>query len=121
MLVLAKNFRPTEQDAAQLLQTWLRKAAGSSTGFEVKNDTEVAPASNKTLIVVGPTSLLKTDARVAALNDDGFLIHGAGSIISIEGRTGDGTYYGAVSFLDRYAGVRFYMPTDLWTSLPAES
>jgi hypothetical protein len=120
VVVVAKDASGAEQDAAKLLQTWLRKACGTAGGFEIQNVAQGSTKfpADKAVIALGATAG-PPDPRVAFLEDDGFLIHRDGSVISITGHTGDGTYYGAVSFLDRYAGVRFYMPTELWTSLPA--
>lgn len=140
VVVVAKGAPAAEQDAAKLLQTWLRKACGVTTGFEILSVPPLRQGSggqvagsggqgagsgaaaalpkDKVLIVLG-SAAGQLDPRVAALEDDGFLIHHEGNVIAITGRTADGTYYGAVSFLDRYAGVRFYMPTEFWTSLPA--
>jgi len=121
-ILVAKNGPSDEQNAAKLLQKWLRQASGVTTGFDLQNAAPVttnSEATGRIVIAVGATAQLPTDPRVAKLNDDGFLIHRAGATIAIEGKTAAGTFYGAVAFLDRYAGVRFYMPTDLWTSLPA--
>ena len=119
LVVLAKNAPAPEQQAAKLLQTWLRKTCNVATGFEIKTEPDAAALKNKIAIAVGSTSLAKPDPRVAKLNDDGFLIHREGAAIAITGHTANATYYGAVAFLDRYAGVRFYMPGDLWTSRSA--
>ncbi len=119
VLVVAKAGDKNEQDAARLLQTWLRKACASPAGFDIKDDSDASAWSGKTAVAVGRNSLLKPDSRLDELNDDGFVIHGQEGIITIAGHTSNATYYGVVSFLDRYAGVRFYMPGELWTSLPA--
>lgn len=119
VVVIGKNADNNEHDAAKLLQTWLRKACASTTGFDIKSDGNAADWKDKTVLAIGNTSLVKPDSRLGSLNDDGFVIHGDGPVISIAGHTSNGTYFGAISFLDRYAGVRFYMPTEFWTSLPA--
>jgi len=120
VVVVAKNAPAAEQDAAKLLQTWLRKACGVANGFEILNvaPSSPSPAANGTTLALG-SAAGPMDPRVASLEDDGFLIHREGRTIAITGHTGDGTYYGAVDFLNRYAGVRFYMPTEFWTSLPS--
>ncbi|HVU37203.1 MAG TPA: DUF4838 domain-containing protein [Opitutales bacterium] len=119
VVVIGKNADKNEHDAAAMLQTWLRKASTSTTGFDIKSDGNAVDWKDKTALAVGHTSLTSPDPRLAELNDDGFVIHGNGPVISIAGHTSNATYYAAVSFLDRYAGVRFYMPGELWTSLPA--
>jgi len=129
IIVVAKDAPAAEQDAAKLLQAWLRKTCEVTTGFEIQNwaqgtasrergltsPTGTALPKDKMVIALGSV-LGPPDPRVAKLHDDGFLIHRAGSAITVAGRTATGTYFGAVAFLDRYAGVRFYMPGDLWTS-----
>ena len=47
------------------------------------------------------------------------MLRRTGNVVSIAGGKPSGTFHGAAAFLDRYCGVRFYMPTDLFTSLPA--
>ncbi len=122
IIVVSKTAPPPEQDAAKLLQTWLRKTCDVTTGFEIEsrepetgNPDPEERAKGQIVLALGSV-LGPPDSRVAGVNADGFLIHRANSTIVIAGRTANGTYYGAVAFLDRYAGVRFYMPGDLWTS-----
>ena len=124
VVLVGKNASAAELDASKLLQTWLRKACGVSAGFEIQSteqDTGSSAAADlpkDTVIIALGAVLGPPDSRVTSLEDDGYLIHRDGQVIAITGPTGDGTYYGAVAFLDRYAGVRFYLPTELWTSLP---
>jgi hypothetical protein len=119
VLLLPAHPDSNENDAATLLQTWLRKASGVSTGFTIKNELAIFRPASQVVIALG-NATAHPDPRLAQLSDDGFLIHRTGQEISIAGRLSSGTFYGAVSFLDRYAGVRFYMPTATWTSLPAD-
>jgi hypothetical protein len=121
VLVVPAKAEANETAAAKLLQTWLRKASRVDSGFDTVTAMPAETPPAKIAIALGNTTE-KADPRVAGLNDDGFLIHRVNDhTISIAGPTTGGTYYGAVAFLDRYAGVRFYMPTELWTSLPAKS
>ena len=104
IIAFANNAPADEQNAALLLQKWLRRASGVSTGFYLQNINPSATSdelSGKTVIAVGETPLLPADPRLATLNEDGFLIHQTGSTIAIQGKTAAGSYYGAVAFLDK--------------------
>jgi len=119
VLAISSNATSSEKQAAIVLQKWLRKASVSNAGFDVLTETAALKLyPEDTIIAIGATQWAAAPQAIAALNDDGFLIHAAGSIISISAKTPDGAFYGAMAFLDRYAGVRFYMPGDQWTSLP---
>jgi len=100
-----------EEQAAQLLQEWLRKATKSKTGFDIRTGTD----HKGVIISLGAVSGAPSppDSR------DGFRIQRRGDRISIVGGSPEATFYGAARFLDLFAGVRFYMPRDLFTSLPA--
>lgn len=99
-----------EQAAARLLQEWLRKAVRSESGFEINSPERTSRA--RAVIEVGT----RADAK---LFRDGYLIRRKGRRITIAGGSPAGTFFGAAAFLDRFAGVRFYMPGNLFTSLPA--
>ena len=109
-------------EAADLLQHWLRKATGSAAGFEIVAEDKIAPRTGpgpkKTILALGPTQRARA-VRPKKLWRDGFVIRRDGDVIVIAGGGPRGTFFGAVHFLDRFAGVRFYMPGDLFTSLPA--
>lgn len=117
-IVLAANAESFEVKAAALLQEWLRKAFRRTDGFEIDRE---GPADVRmgTVIAVGRTKVAPS-TEIEKLWRDGFVLRSAPSQIIIAGATPEATYYGASHFLDRYIGVRFYMPGDLFTSLPAE-
>jgi len=104
--------------AAKLLQTWLRRAYGTSTGFDVIGQAKLGEPGQRIVLALGPTRW--SDPRqVAQLWQDGFLLERQGRGVTIVGGSPRGTLLGVVGFLDRFCGVRFYMPGDLFTSLPA--
>lgn len=102
-----------EQAAAKLLQEWLRKAVRSARGFDIVDAGTPVSRSNATIEIA-------TNPR-AKLTRDSFAIRRSGRKITIEGGSPIGAFFGASAFLDRFAGVRFYMPGDLFTSLPASA
>ncbi|MFN0170204.1 MAG: DUF4838 domain-containing protein [Bryobacteraceae bacterium] len=113
VLVTPASPAEREQKAAELLQEWLRKATRSATGFTIL--TAEAPVPR------GSTAIVLRTRTDGSLYRDGFVIKRTGRKIAIEGGSPMGTFFGASAFLDRFAGVRFYMPGDLFTSLPASS
>ncbi len=119
-IVLAKGAPLPVEQAAGLLQLWLRKATGSTTGFAVVNAVPSATDADVVAIVLNDPAVVATEA-VRALPEDGFVLSRNGRQLSIAGSEPGGVYYGAVEFLSRVAGVRFYMPTELFTSLPDNS
>ncbi len=105
-------------DAAAELQQWLRKASGAATGFDILPESKVGPVEGRTIIALGRSRWLADD-EIAGLSPAGFLIRRKANVVCIAGGAGTGAYLGAVRFLDRACGVRFYMPTDLFTSVAA--
>ncbi len=106
-IVVARDAAPDERDAARLLQEYLRKAFGARTGFDIA---EAAPTAPSRIVVGGIAE---------GVYRDGFLIETGGGGIRIRGGSPAGVYHGAAWFLDRFAQVRFYMPGDLFTHVPA--
>ncbi len=103
--------------AATLLQTWLRGASRENSGFEIVAEEKISERDSKVIIALGKTRWVEEE-EVKDLWRDGFLIKRKGNVIILCGGQSRGTLFAAVRFLDRVAGVRFYLPTDLFTSLP---
>lgn len=116
-IVLVKGSPLPVEQAAGLLQYWLRKATASKTGFAIVNTAPAAGDAESVAIVLNDPAVVAIEA-VRALPEDGFQLSRNGRQLSIAGSTPQGAYYGAIEFLSRVAGVRFYMPTELFTSLP---
>ncbi len=107
--------------AAGLMRTWLRKIYKSDSGFEIVSDKKLAalPASQDRFIIsVGPTSLAPAAAAPSDLGPDGYAIKRTGSLLTLQGAD-FGNFLAGVGFLDKIAGVRFYLPGDDFVSLPA--
>jgi hypothetical protein len=112
--VLALPAQPAaeETQAAQFLQEWLRKACRSPSGFEIVGEDKVRGKA----IALGRTRW----APKAPPGRDGFAIRRVGPVVALAGGSPAGTYHCAAHFLDRFCGVRFYLPGDLFTSLPPD-
>jgi len=103
--------------SAYLLQTWLRRAERTQEGYEVLTEDRFPAGDTRTVLALGRTQFGK-DVMTGRMGPAGFVIKRLGRVIVIKGGDSQGTYCGAAEFLDRFCGVRFYMPTDLFTSGP---
>lgn len=114
--VLVVPAQPTENEtaAAQLLQTWLRRAHPGRPGFEIIAEGEAAKA-RKLRLFIGATAQAPD---VAGVYRDGFVIQARDGDVALRGGGDPGTFYGAARLLDRYAGIRFYLPGDLFSHVP---
>ena len=88
-------------------------------GFEIVPEAKVGPLEGKAVIALG-CSRWADDEELAGLSPAGFLIRRKANVLVIAGGKSAGTYQGAVRLLDALCGVRFYMPTGLFTSAPKE-
>lgn len=113
-ILLPVNPADDERRAAELLQEFLRKSTGSSSGFAIRPESDAVSGAQ---VCIGRTRWAPTD-ELSKIYRDGFLIRRAGNRVIICGGAPPGTFYGASRFLDQFCGVRFYMPGDLFTYVP---
>ncbi|MBM4050595.1 MAG: DUF4838 domain-containing protein, partial [Planctomycetes bacterium] len=116
VIVVPNAPHERESAAARLLQEWLRKACRAETGFEILAEDKLGDAQGRAVLALGRTKWAPAEA--AKLYRDGFIIRREGERVVIAGGEPAGTFFGAAHFLDKFCGVRFYMPGDLFTSLP---
>jgi len=83
---------------------------------ELSSDRDTA---GKIVISVGDTHF-SNDEDVKNLSPYSFIIKKKGNLIIIRGTDDIGTNLGVSYFLDHYCGVRFYLPGDLFTTMPRE-
>lgn len=119
VIVVPQNPQGSENIAAGLLSNYLGRVTGNDKGFPVVRENQWTAKPEEVVISVGATSW-GHDPRLAHLDDDGFVITRREGRVIVAGKTPEANHFAVVSFLDRYAGVRFYMPGDLWTSLPSQ-
>ena len=103
--------------AAKLLQKYLRAIYQDTTGFEIVDQDHVSSQDGKVILALGD-SKWADDATLARIPQFGYRITRKANVVVIAGSNSTGTLAGAVHFLDQFAGVRFYMPGDAWTSVP---
>ncbi len=103
-----------DHEAARELQSWLQKVSDSAAGYDIVQERDVDSIAGKAVIALGRSRWIRED-ELAGLAPAGFLIRRKANVLVVAGGTSTGTYLGAVRLLDRVGGVRFYMPTDLFT------
>jgi hypothetical protein len=115
-IVVPATPDPLETKAAEFLRDYLRKAHRVSAGFDIHPESGIVPKTGP-VIAIGRTQWAPRD-QLAKLWRDGFVIRSSANRVVIAGASPAGTFYGAARFLDQFAGVRFYLPGELFVSLP---
>jgi hypothetical protein len=81
---------------------------------ELRSDKDT---SGKIVLSIGDNHF-NSNENIQNLPPYSFMIKRKGNLIVIKGTDDTGTNLGIAYFLNHYCGVRFYMPGDLFTSLP---
>ena len=120
--------KPTEaeKNAAGELQVYLKKITGAEIPIVAEQDPTRNPVSSRNRvsgIYVGRTKALETrgaSARHGFLvsDDDGFIIKTDGDAVLLCGKKDWGTEFAMYYFLQKYCGVRWFMPTELGEVVP---
>ncbi|MHB0946685.1 MAG: DUF4838 domain-containing protein [Sedimentisphaerales bacterium] len=107
VIVIDKNADKPEQFAAEELANFLGKITGAP--FEIVN--EAVPAKNN--ILVGPDAAKIADANFSmdGLGTDGIVIKTIGNNLILAGGKTRGTLYAVYTFLEDYAGCRWWTST----------
>ena len=120
LIVVGTFCHYADLNTAKLLQTNLRRAYDTEQGFEIVNEFKLdEDLEEKAVLAVGRTRFA-ADADGEGLETFGFRIRRRGKAVIFAGGSDKGALYGVVRFLDRFCGVRFYMPGELFTSRPAK-
>ncbi|MBI5685276.1 MAG: DUF4838 domain-containing protein [Verrucomicrobia bacterium] len=119
VLVVPTSADAFETKTAALLQHWLRRATHAKDGFEIVAEDKAGGVTGELMFALGRTRWADAQ-KLAAIWQDGFVIQRKDNIIVIAGGKPRGTLFGAVRFLGRFCGVRFYLPGQLFTSVPRQ-
>lgn len=121
LIVVGTFCHYADLNIAKLLQSNLRRAYDTERGFEIVNDYKLdEDLSQKAVLTIGRTRFASA-ADEEGLETFGFRIRRRGNAVIFAGGSEKGALYGAVRFLDRFCGVRFYMPGELFTSRPVKT
>ncbi|MGZ4011233.1 MAG: DUF4838 domain-containing protein, partial [Flavisolibacter sp.] len=107
-IVVSDSATADEQEAASILQQYIRKISGAEMAIERSNG---KPQSQE--IVIGQTNRTSTgewNRLSSGLNNDGFYLKTIGKRLFIAGGKGKGPIYGVTGFLEDYLGCRKYSP-----------
>jgi len=117
IIVISDKPDPLEKKSALILNYWLKKIYRTDSGFVMKRESLINPKDDEVLIAIGKTQFTAAYS-LSNLEPYSFFMKRQKNILSIVGETPLGTYLGAGYFLDRFCGVRFYLPDALFTSMP---
>ncbi len=120
IIVLTDRSDYLERQGASDISKWLKKIYETQTGFEILKQSELNDTKGKTIIAIGKTkfSSAKYLQELSPNSPYSFIIHKNGNIITMQGANNIATFIATGYFLDHFCGVRFYIPGDLFTSLP---
>ncbi|HCU35298.1 MAG TPA: hypothetical protein DGT21_07480 [Armatimonadetes bacterium] len=104
------------RSAVEVLADCLQEASGAA--VPIIEEPELRAAPTDPLVLVGRTSLWPIRFP-EVFDDDGFVIAAAGRAVAICGPSDWGTEFGVYDFLERYVGVRWLMPGEHGTDIPA--
>jgi hypothetical protein len=108
--------------AAQVLQRYLKKISGAEVPIMAEDNLKPEDARGKVLILVGDGKRVRSlGLSRDGLSPEGFLLKTAGGSLIILGgddRTRQGSYFGALAFLERQLGVRWLMPFEVGEIVP---
>ena len=107
-IVLAKDASPSEQTAAEELQSYLEQISGAK--LELLSDDSAA--DHRKVIYVGYSEKygIKTGIERPKDGDESFTYRTVGDDLWICGGSNRGTMYGVFAFLENELGVRWYTP-----------
>lgn len=112
-IVLAESASHQIQDVAKVLQDYIKRSTGAL--IPISNQAQ----SNSISIHIGLTSYVKSRLDIKILDDDAFILDGRNSNnYIIAGGSDWGTEFGVYSFLERFVGVVWLMPTQIGVDVP---
>lgn len=105
-IVVPADATPGEQEAATLLQTYVKRISGKDLAVVPVKET----TGEKEIVISAATRSAFIGDTVSGLGTDGFRIHTRGKNLYITGGEGKGAVYGVYTFLEEYLGCRMYSP-----------
>lgn len=106
--------------AAETLVRYVREASGAA--LPLRRDNAVPADFAGVSIRIGPTDGTdRAGLLPEGLDGDGFVLCARGRELLILGPTDDGTEFGVYDVLERYVGVRWLMPGEQGTDVPARA
>ncbi|HIE51641.1 MAG TPA: DUF4838 domain-containing protein [Armatimonadetes bacterium] len=120
-IVVPAQATAAERNAAQELQTYLRKITGATLPLlsEGTSDGADSPEGPDSTVHVGGTDLVRRlDLGWERLDPDGFVLKPVGSALVLCGARDYSTEFAVYHFLQTVGGVRWFMPTELGEVVP---
>lgn len=116
-VVVPDAASPAEMDAAQELQRYLERICGRPVALKREGDLYGGAG-----LFVGRTRAARlASAPPAGLPDESWTIDASGDRVLLCGVSDMSTKFAVYDLLERHAGVRWFLPTDLFESVPAQA
>ncbi len=113
-VVLPSDASQVLKDAAAELATYV----GKITGAELATVAEEALPEGPAVLLGSTRAAAESGVSAADLDRDGFLLRALGPRLFIVGHDDEATRLGVCFLLQRYGGVRWYLPTELGEHVP---
>lgn len=115
-IVLPAEASDQLKTVAGTLAAIVKEASGAE--LPVVAESDLQADAKQPLVLIGRTKLWPASLP-QGLDDDGFVITAKGRAVSICGPTDWGTEFGVYDLLERYLGVRWLLPGESGTDVPA--
>ncbi len=116
-IVYATDASSQLKSVAKKLAAYVKEATGAE--LPVADESAVPVDAAGPLVLLGQTTRRHV-AFAQGFDDDGFIIEARADAVSICGPTDWGTEFGVYDFLERYVGVRWLLPGESGTDVPAQ-
>ena len=117
IIVIPDKANSQENQGASTISKWLKKIYKTDSGFTIIKQSLLKDTKGKIIIAIGNTKFISLKS-LENFPPYSFLINKNENVVTIAGIDYMGTLIGTGYFLDRFCGVRFYIPGDLFTSTP---
>lgn len=117
VIILPDKANYLEAQGAAAISKWLKKIYNTDSGFAIIKQSSLTGTQGKIIIAIGNTKFSSLES-LQNLPPFSFIIKREENIITIAGNENMATLIGAGYFLDHFCGIRFYIPDDLFTSIP---
>lgn len=116
-IVTSASPNDDELKSAQLLNKWLNHIYKTDSGFQIIKEHLLKETTGKILIVLGNAKLASSET-LDEQQPYAFEINRKEWMITIRGASSMATLLATTYFLDRFCGIRFYLPGELFISEP---
>lgn len=117
IIVISSQPREADRLVAERLQMYIEKSTGVRLPIRTYRDD-----LKGNLIHIGYTECVsKLEISLEKIAQEGFIIKTVGENLILLGKDDDGTQFSVFHFLEKYLGIRWFFPGELWEIVPKTS